>query len=84
MLKFQGQALLGARIPVPLKERLLRYCLSHGIKMNYFVSEAIKEKLLEMAEDKRLIELAKARLKDAKFVSQEEFNKYLPSRGIRS
>ena len=37
--------LLGARIPETLVLELREYCKSHGILMNHFVSEAIKEKL---------------------------------------
>jgi len=82
MFKSQEQVLLGARIPIPLKERLLKYCLSHGLKMNYFVSEAIKEKLQEIVEERQLAAIAKERLKTGKFVSQKEFDKYLSKRGI--
>ncbi len=49
--------LLGARIPVPLIIELRSYCKSHGILMNHFVSEAIKEKLIKI---KRSEEKAKA------------------------
>jgi predicted DNA-binding protein len=76
--------LLGARIPFMLKERLLKYCLGHGIKMNYFVTEAIKAKLEEIAEDSQLGLLAKKRFKKGKFISQRELNKYLSKRGIKS
>jgi len=37
--------LLGARIPETLVLELRKYCKSHGILMNHFVSEAIKAKL---------------------------------------
>jgi len=39
--------MIGARIPVILKEKLSKYCLSNGIKINYFVTQAIKERLQE-------------------------------------
>jgi predicted DNA-binding protein len=57
------QVLLGTRIPLDLKEKLYQYCVSHGIKMSYFVSEAIKKRLLEIAEDNRDLGIARARLK---------------------
>ena len=46
--------LLGARIPEPLIIELRSYCKSHGILMNHFVSEAIKEKLkkIKRSEEK--------------------------------
>jgi len=37
--------LIGARIPEPVAIELKEYCRSHGILINYFVFEAIKEKL---------------------------------------
>ena len=49
--------LIGVRIPEPLVLGLREYCKSHGILMNYFVSEAIKEKLKKV---KRSEEKAKA------------------------
>ncbi len=67
------QVLLGTRVPLPLKERLSRYCLSHGIKMSYFVAEAIKERLQEIKEDEQDIATCEKRLKNPKFISQEEF-----------
>lgn len=84
MKSIEGQIFLGARIPVSLKEKLSKYCLTYGIKMNYFVAEAISEKLQEIAQERWDITVAKERLKDAKFVSQEGFNRYLLKRGIKS
>ena len=77
------QVLLGTRVPLTLKERLSRYCLSHGVKMNYFVAEAIKERLLEISEDKEDLLVAQERLKEAKFISPKEMSRYLAKRGIR-
>ena len=37
--------LMGSRIPESVIIELREYCKSHGILMNHFVSEAIKEKL---------------------------------------
>lgn len=78
------QVLLGARVPAYLKERLGKYCLSHGIKIGYFVAEAIDEKLMEIAEDNRDVAVAKERLRKAEFISQKELDKYLSGRGIVS
>ena len=84
MISQNTQVLLGTRVPSSLKEKLSRYCLSHGIKMNYFVAEAIKERLLEISEDKEDLIVAHDRLKEAKFISQREMGKYLAKRGLRS
>ncbi len=37
--------LIGSRIPESVIVELREYCKSHGILINHFVSEAIKEKL---------------------------------------
>jgi len=46
--------LIGSRIPEPVIIELREYCKSHGILINHFVSEAIKEKLkkVERNEEK--------------------------------
>lgn len=78
------QTQLGARIPADLKEILSKYCSSRGIKLNYFVTEAIRDKLLEMIEDNEDLKAAQERLKKADFVSLEELKKYLNKRGIKT
>ncbi len=40
--------LLGSRIPEKVIEDLKVYCKSHGILINHFITEAIKEKLTRM------------------------------------
>jgi len=50
--------LIGSRIPEPLVLELRKYCKSHGILMNHFVSEAIKAKLKKV---KRSEEKAKVK-----------------------
>ena len=80
----QEQVLIGARIPVSLKERLSKFCLAYGIKMNYFIADAIKERLLDIALDNKDLGIARRRLRDAKFLSQTEFDSYLLKRGIKS
>jgi len=49
--------LIGSRIPEPVIIELREYCKSHGILINHFVSEAIKEKL---KKEKRSEEKKKA------------------------
>lgn len=83
MVKANEQLLLGARVPATLKEQLLKYCLSHGIKMNYFVTEAIKEKLQEIAEDNHFAVVARERLRKSEFITQKNINRYLSKRKIK-
>jgi len=77
------QVLLGTRVPFILKEKLTRYCHENGIKMNHFISEAIKERLQEVSEDAEDLRIARDRLKDAKFISQEQMRKYVKERAGR-
>lgn len=71
---------LGARIPKELKEKLNRFCLEHGLKMNHFVKTAIADKLGEMEEELQDIAMARQRLSDAEFVSEEEYDRYIKRR----
>ena len=50
--------LIGSRIPESVIVELRSYCKSHGILMNHFVSEAIKEKLkkVKRSEEKEKAE----------------------------
>ena len=48
-----AKILLGARIPEPLIIELRGYCKSHGILINHFVSEAIKEKLRKLKRNEK-------------------------------
>jgi hypothetical protein len=84
MHTYNQQTLIGTRIPVTLKEKLSKYCLSNGIKINYFVTQAIKERLQEISEDNQDIATGEERLKNPEFISQKEFNAYLSKRGIKS
>jgi hypothetical protein len=84
MHKYDKQILIGARVPVSVKEKLSKYCLDHGTKMNYFIAQAIKEKLEEIKEDNRDVAIAEGRLKNPEFISQADFNKYLSRRKIKS
>jgi hypothetical protein len=44
-MRSKEKNLLGVRVPALLKKKLSSYCVINGIKISYFVSEAIKEKL---------------------------------------
>ncbi|MCJ7656249.1 MAG: hypothetical protein MUO55_00500 [Candidatus Atribacteria bacterium] len=48
--------LIGARIPESVIMELKSYCKSHGILLNHFVSEAIKEKLKKVKRKEEKIE----------------------------
>jgi len=78
------EKLVGARIPAPLKESLDKYCKGHGVKMNFFVVQAIREKLLEVIEDEEDIKTIGERLKNPDFAAGREVDDYLVRRGIKS
>ena len=75
-----GEVALGARIPRELKDRLDRFCREHGLKMSHLVKMALLDKLGDFQEEVKDLNLARARLTDAEFISQEEYNRYLKRR----
>lgn len=77
------EKLIGARIPSALKESLDKYCTEHGVKMSFFVSQAIREKLEEVIEDENDLTMIQERLKKPDFATSEEFNDYLSRRGMK-
>ena len=48
-----GAVISGARIPELLQKQLKDFCQGHGLKIGYFVSKAIEEKLSEAKEDEK-------------------------------
>jgi predicted DNA-binding protein len=71
---------LGARIPKALKKKLDQFCQEHGLKMSHVVAMALEDKLGELEEELEDRALAKARLKDAEYVSQADYDAYLKRR----
>lgn len=82
----EAQVMLGVRVPAALKGKLAGYCEKSGIKLSYLVTQAIREKLEELAEDeadlklavKRKNEFAKARKGDYMTLSS-----YARKKGIK-
>ena len=83
MHKYDEQILIGARVPVTLKQKLSKYCVTNGVKINYFVAQAIKEKLEDIKEDNHDIAIAEGRLKNPEFISQSGLSKHLSRRKIK-
>ena len=75
-----GQVLFASRIPTGLKERLSHFCEGHGMKINFFVSQAIKERLERLAEDESDVAFIQARQKDAEYVTQGDMDAYFKKR----
>ena len=55
--------LIGSRIPESVITELREYCKSHGILINYFVSEAIKEKLKKVDRNEEKAKAEKSPMK---------------------
>lgn len=71
---------VGARIPKALKKKLDQFCREHGLKMSYVVAAALEDKLGELEDELADRDLAKARLGDAEFISQEDYDAYIKRR----
>ena len=78
-----SQVLFASRIPVNLKQKLFHFCSGHGIKMNFFVSQAIQEKLERIAEDEADVSLVLERQKNAEFISQKEMDLHFKKRFVK-
>jgi len=52
-MSIMKKKLIGARIPEPVIIELRSYCKSHGILINHFVSEAIREKLRKVKRNEK-------------------------------
>jgi len=78
-----SQVFFASRIPVGLKRELSQFCDSHGMKMNFLVSEAIREKLGRLMEDEADVALIRARAKNADLVGQKQMEAYFKKRSSR-
>lgn len=67
----------GTTIPTKLKNKMTRFCQDHGMKVTYFVTETLKNKLDQLAEDAVDATIVEGRRKDAEYVPIEEFDTYL-------
>lgn len=72
---------IGPRVPQSLAEELKTFCKKRGLVMNHFVTEAIREKLLELKEDEEDIATVADRENEPD-ISEKEFYAHLKKRGI--
>lgn len=70
----------GARIPADLKKKVSAYCDRKGIKLQFFIMEAIQEKLSELEQDEFDNKIIDERLKRPQFTSESDLEKYVKSR----
>lgn len=76
MIKLSDEVLLGVKIPGQLKENVSEYCSRNGIKIKYFITEAIREKFDDILEDEYDNAVVDERLKDSEFVGNREMEAY--------
>ncbi len=74
------EILLGVKVPGDLKEQVYTYCDRNGVKIKYFVAQALKDKLQEIAEDHYDNSVVTQRLENAEFVGEEKIQEYLRKR----
>ncbi|MDO9027026.1 MAG: hypothetical protein Q7U87_04000 [bacterium] len=80
----EAQVMLGVRVPAELKGKLAGYCEKSGIKLSYLVTQAIREKLEEIADDAEDLRLAVERKNEGQLVAETSFNAYLKKRRTKS
>ncbi len=74
------EVILGIKLPTNLKERISDYCDRNGVKIKYFVTQAIQEKLLKIAEDNYDNAIVDDRLKAPTFTGEEKMEEYFRKR----
>jgi hypothetical protein len=79
-MQTEDMVALGARIPSELKSSVMAYCDSHGIKLRFFVAQALAEKLIAEQETVGDNVTVDARLKVAQYVGTGDLAKYVASR----
>ena len=72
---------IGPRVPKLLAEELKTFCKKRGLVMNHLVTEAIREKILELKEDEEDIATVAVRENEPD-MSEKEFYARLKKRGL--
>ena len=75
---------IGTRIPADLKKVLSRYCNRKGIKLQFFVTEALREKFIDMQQDEMDNAIVEERLKNSTFTDTTTLQKYIQARQKKS
>ncbi|MBI3616650.1 MAG: hypothetical protein HY210_00265 [Candidatus Omnitrophica bacterium] len=74
------EVILGIKVPAQLKDRIFDYCDRNGVKIKYFVAQAIRGKLLEIAEDNYDNAIVDGRLENPAFTAEKNMKRYLQKR----
>ncbi len=72
---------IGPRVPKSLAEELRAFCKKRGMVMNHLVTEALRDKLIELKEDEEDVATVAAREKEPD-MSEKEFYARLKKRGL--
>lgn len=76
-----NSVLTGARVPKELWQETKSVCQKCGLKLSYFVTQALTEKLQELKEEEEITAIIKAREKEPA-ISLSELEVYFQSRGL--
>lgn len=71
---------LGARIPADLKKKVSNYCDRKGVKLQFFITEAIAEKLAEIEQDELDKKISEERSLNPQYTPLAELGKYIKNR----
>jgi hypothetical protein len=74
------EVILGIKVPTQLKDRVFDYCDRNGVKIKYFVAQAIQDKLFEIAEDNYDNAIVDGRLENPAFTAEKDMKQYLRKR----
>ncbi len=72
---------IGPRVPKSLAKELRTFCKKRGMVMNHLVTEALREKLIELKEDEEDIATVTVRENEPD-MSEKEFYARLKKRGL--
>ena len=75
---------LGARIPEDLKNEISDYCEKNGVKMQFFVTQTLREKIHEILDTIEDNKLADERLRNPRPLEFSEFEKMVLARKKKS
>ena len=67
------------KVKPEIKEKLKKFCTSHGLKQGYFVENAIKEKLSQLENVEDIMEFKKLEFQEAQAIN---FTQYLKTRNV--
>ena len=71
---------LGVRVTAQVKHDVTDYCFRNGIKVQFFVDQAIREKLSEVQEQQLDMAIADERMNNPRLTGDDKMRKYMTNR----